>query len=374
MDGTDEENLMPLPRSIRFLVLAGALASPLACVRAAAIRTVAGNGTKGFSGDGAVATAAQLSDPGGIARGPDGALYICDTANHRIRKVTPDGRITTVAGTGEAGWSGDGGPAIAAKLHEPYEVRFDRAGNIYWVERASYSVRRLDPKTGIIATIAGSGTAGFSGDGGPATSAQFNDPHSIGFDRAGDLYICDVKNNRIRKVAMKTGVITTLAGTGKAAPTPDGAPFAGAALAGPRALDFDRDGNLWVALREGNMVLKLDLGDGTVHRLAGNGQKGFTGDGGPANTATLNGPKGISVGPDGKVFIADTENHVIRVIDSKQGTIALVAGTGKPGDGPEGDPLACALKRPHGIFVDADGAIYIGDTETYRVRVISAGR
>jgi DNA-binding beta-propeller fold protein YncE len=374
LDGTDEENLMPLPRSIRFLVLAGALASPLACVRAAAIRTVAGNGTKGFSGDGAVATAAQLSDPGGIARGPDGALYICDTANHRIRKVTPDGRITTVAGTGEAGWSGDGGPAIAAKLHEPYEVRFDRAGNIYWVERASYSVRRLDPKTGIIATIAGSGTAGFSGDGGPATSAQFNDPHSIGFDRAGDLYICDVKNNRIRKVAMKTGVITTLAGTGKAAPTPDGAPFAGAALAGPRALDFDRDGNLWVALREGNMVLKLDLGDGTVHRLAGNGQKGFTGDGGPANTATLNGPKGISVGPDGKVFIADTENHVIRVIDSKQGTIALVAGTGKPGDGPEGDPLACALKRPHGIFVDADGAIYIGDTETYRVRVISAGR
>jgi streptogramin lyase len=363
-----------LPRLLRFLVLIPVFALPLAPAPAATIRTVAGNGTKGSSGDGAAATAAQLADPGGIARGLDGALYICDTANHRIRKVTPDGKITTVAGTGEGGWSGDGGPATAAKLHEPYEVRFDRAGHIFWVERLSYSVRRLDPKTGLITTIAGNGTPGFSGDGGPATAAQLNDPHSIGFDRAGDLYICDVKNLRIRKVAMKTGVITTLAGTGKAAPTPDGAPFNGAPLAGPRALDFDRDGNLWVALREGNTVLKLDLAAGTVHRIAGTGQKGFTGDGGPALTATLNGPKGLSIGPDGRVFIADTENHVIRVIDPRSGTIALIAGTGKPGDGPEGDPLACALKRPHGIFADADGAIYIGDTETYRVRVISAGR
>ncbi|HWA10489.1 MAG TPA: hypothetical protein VG838_13665 [Opitutaceae bacterium] len=361
---------MPLPRLLRFLLLSASLVLPLSFAHSATIRTVAGNGAKGFSGDGAAATAAQLADPGGISRGPDGALYICDTANHRIRRLAPDGKISTVAGTGEPGWSGDGGPATAARLHEPYEVRFDRAGNIFWVERASYSVRRLDPKTGLITTIAGNGTPGFSGDGGPATAAQLNDPHSIGFDRAGDLYIADVKNNRIRKVAMKTGVIATLAGTGKAAPTPDGVPFVGAPLAGPRALDFDRDGNLWLVLREGNMVLRLDLAHGTVHHVAGNGQKGAAGDGGPALAATVNGPKGISVAPDGNVFIADTENHVIRMIDPKRGTISLVAGTGKPGDGPEGDPLACALKRPHGIFVDADGAIYIGDTEAERVQVV----
>ena len=361
---------MSLPSLLRSLILTPVFAASVATSHGATLQNFAGNGAKGSAGDGGLATAAQLSDPGGIARGPDGALYICDTANHRIRKVTPDGRIATIAGTGEAGWSGDGGSATAAKLHEPYEVRFDRAGNIYWVERASYSVRRLDPKTGIIITIAGNGTPGFSGDGGPATTAQFNDPHSIGFDRAGDLYIADVKNNRIRKLAMKTRLITTLAGNGKAGATPDGAPFSGAPLAGPRALDFDREGNLWVALREGNVVLKLDLASGIVHRIAGTGQKGFTGDGGPALTATLNGPKGIAVGPDGRVFVADTENHVIRAIDPKSGTIALIAGTGKSGDGPVGDPLTCALKRPHGIFVDADGAVYIGDTETYHIRVI----
>src|SRR2546421_619608 len=171
-----------------------------ATLPAATISNFAGSGAKGFGGDGGPATAAQLADPAGIARGPDGALYICDTANHRIRKVTPDGKIVTVAGTGEKGYAGDGGPATAAKLNEPYEVRFDRVGNIFWVERLSHSVRRLETKTGRISTVAGTGVAGFSGDGGPANQAQLSDPHSIGFDAAGNLYICDVKNHRIRKV------------------------------------------------------------------------------------------------------------------------------------------------------------------------------
>jgi streptogramin lyase len=335
-----------------------------------AITNVAGTGAKGFEGDGGPASHAQLNDPGGIARGPDGALYICDTANHRIRKLTPDGRITTVAGTGERGWSGDGGPATAAKLSEPYEVRFDRAGNIFWVERLSHCVRKLDAKTGVISTIAGTGTAGFSGDNGPAIKAQLSEPHSIGFDSAGNLYICDVRNHRIRKVDMKTGLISTLAGTGERKPTPDGAPFAGAPLSGPRALDFDQAGNLWLALREGNAILKLDLVRGTVHQVAGTGAKGFSGNGGPAKEATLNGPKGISIAPNGNVYIADTENHAIRMIDVKKSTIELIAGNGTRGDGPEGDPLKCQLSRPHGIFVDADGSIFIGDTEAQRVRVI----
>jgi DNA-binding beta-propeller fold protein YncE len=339
-------------------------------LRAGSITTFAGNGAKGFSGDGGPATEAQLHDPAGIARGPDGALYLCDTANHRIRKVTADGRIATVAGTGERGWSGDGGPAAAAKLADPYEVRFDDAGNVFWVERLSHCVRKLDAKSGVIGTIAGNGTAGFSGDGHPATQAQLNEPHSIGFDRAGNLYICDVKNHRIRKVDMRSGIISTFAGTGEKKTATNGAPSSGTPLSGPRALDFDRQGNLWVALREGNAVLKLDLAAGRIFRIAGTGQKGFTGDGGPAATATFSGPKGLSAAPNGNIYVADTENHAIRMIDIKRGTIQLVAGTGARGEGSDGDPLKCQLARPHGIFVDRDGTVFIGDTENQRIRII----
>jgi DNA-binding beta-propeller fold protein YncE len=325
---------------------------------------------KGFSGDGGLATQAQLNDPTGIVRGADGTLYICDTANHRMRKVAPDGRITTIAGTGERGWSGDGGSATEAKLNEPYEVRLDGAGNIFWVERLSHTVRQREGRTGIVNTIAGNGTPGFSGDGGPATKAQLSDPHSIDFDKAGNLYIADVRNHRLRKVDMKTGIISTFAGTGERKQTPDGARFAEAPLHGPRALDFDPDGNLWLALREGNAILKLDLAKGTAHHIAGNNAKGFTGDGGPAKEASLNGPKGLSVAPDGNVYIADTENHAVRMVDVRQGTIHLIAGTGARGDGPEGDPSRCPLARPHGVFVDRNGSIFIGDSETHRVRVI----
>jgi streptogramin lyase len=338
---------------------------------AAAISTFAGTGTKGFSGDGGPASAAQLADPNGIARGPDGALYICDTMNHRIRKVTRDGKISTVAGSGEKGYSGDGGPALAAKLNEPYEVRFDLDGNVCWVERLNHLVRKLDVKTGTISTLAGNGTSGYSGDGGKATSAQLSEPHSLGFDRKGDLYIADVRNHRVRKVDLKSGVITTLVGNGKREPTPDGAKVAvETPVSGPRALDFGPDGMLWLALREGNAVLRVDLERGTIRQIAGTGQKGFTGDGGPAKTATLNGPKGISVSAKGDVYVVDTENHVIRVIDPQAGIIGRVAGSGVRGDGPQGDPVKCALNRPHGVFVDADGTVFIGDTETHRVRVV----
>lgn len=338
---------------------------------AATIATFAGNGTKGAGGDGGPATAAQLADPGGIARGPDGALYICDTANHRIRRVARDGTITTFAGTGTKGHAGDGGLATAAQLADPYEVRFDRTGNVYWVERLGHCVRRVDIATGRISTIAGTGVAGFSGDGGPAIEAQLSDPHSIAFDRAGDLYIADVRNHRVRKVAMRTGVITTLVGNGKREPTPDGAKLGPQTpVAGPRALDFDRDGALWLALREGNAVLRLDLVRGTIHHVAGTGTKGYAGDGGPASRATLNGPKGVAAAPDGRIYVADTENHVVRVIDPRSGVITTVAGTGAKGDGSNADPLRCALNRPHGVFVDADGTLFIGDTDAYRVRAV----
>jgi streptogramin lyase len=346
-----------LPLNLRalcllWLMISSAGAQPM-------IRTIAGNGTKGIDGDGGPALSAQLNDPGGLCRGPDGSLYICDTANGRIRQLKPDGTLITLVGS-----------TVESRLKEPYEVRLDAAGNLFWVERLNHGVRRRDHQTGEITMIAGNGTAGFSGDGGPADKAQLNEPHSIGFDKAGDLYICDVRNHRIRKVDMKSRVISTFSGTGERKPTPDGAPIAGAPLSGPRALDFDAAGNLWLALREGNAVLKLDLAKGVIHHEAGTGEKGFTGDGGPAKDATLNGPKGLSVGPNGNIYIADTENHVIRMIDVKKGTIELVAGTGQRGDNAESNLLKGQFARPHGIFVGADGAIYIGDTENQRVRVI----
>jgi DNA-binding beta-propeller fold protein YncE len=363
-----------ISRSLHFPVtvgLMGFLLTTTAQVAAATISAFAGTGVRGFSGDGGPAASAQLADPNGIARGPDGALYICDTMNHRIRKVTRDGTITTVAGSGEKGFAGDGGPALAAKLNEPYEVRFDRAGNVCWVERLNHLIRKLDVKTGIISTLAGNGTSGFAGDEGPATKAQLSEPHSLGFDRNGDLYIADVRNHRVRKVEMKSGIITTLIGNGKREPTPDGAKLGTVtSVAGPRALDFAADGSLWLALREGHAVYRIDLNSSTIHHVAGTGQKGFSGDGGPAKAATLNGPKGIAVGPNGDVYVVDTENQVVRVIDPKAGTIARVAGSGTRGDGPEGDSLTCALSRPHGVFVDSDGAIFIGDTETQRVRIV----
>ncbi|MBI3852100.1 MAG: SMP-30/gluconolactonase/LRE family protein [Verrucomicrobia bacterium] len=338
------------------------------------ITTFAGTGEKGFSGDNGPATQVQLNNPFGVVRGPDGAIYFCDTANHSIRKVDAHGNISTVAGSGRAGYSGDGGPALQAELNEPYEVRFDKAGNMFFVEMSNNLVRRVDARTRIISTVAGNGKEGFSGDGGPATSATLKQPHSIQFAPNGDLYICDIGNHRIRKVYMKTGIITTFAGNGEHASTPDGARIEGTPLNGPRAIDFDRAGNLWLALREGNQVLKLDLKTGTIHHVAGTGKKGFTGNGGPAKDATLSGPKGIAVAPNGNIYLADTESHSIRMIDLRKGTLELVAGTGELGDGPDGDPLKCRMTRPHGIFIDKDGSIFVGDTEAHRVRVIRTSR
>src|SRR5262245_36565028 len=222
------------------------------------IETFAGDGQAGYAGDGGQATKAWLDNPFGVARGPDGALYICDTMNHVIRKVDRNGVITTVAGSGKRGYSGDSGLALYAALNEPYEVRFDKQGGMFFVERLNHTVRRVDAKTRIITTVAGSGEAGFSGDGGAATQATMNQPHSIQFDARDDLYICDILNHRIRKVDMKTGVITTFAGTGEKRPTPDGAKISGTPLNGPRAIDFDRRGDMWLALREGNAVYRLD--------------------------------------------------------------------------------------------------------------------
>jgi DNA-binding beta-propeller fold protein YncE len=343
-----------------------------AALRASDVSTLAGTGVPGFSGDGGPATKAQLNNPYGLARCPDGALYVCDMGNHRVRRIDRDGTITTVAGNGKAGYSGDGGPANSAQLNEPYEVRF-LGDDMYFVEMKNHLVRKVDLKTGTISTFAGTGQPGFSGDGGPAEKAQFNQPHAIQFDPAGSsLYVCDIGNNRIRRVAVATAFVSTFAGDGTKRPTPDGVLDATVPLNGPRAIDFDRSGSAWVALREGNSLYRVDFTPDAarISRVAGTGRQGFTGNGGPALQATLSGPKGVSTGLDGNVYLADTESHSVRVIDVRRGTVELVAGTGEKGDGPDGDARACHFSRPHGIFVDVDGTVLVGDSENHRVRAI----
>jgi streptogramin lyase len=348
-----------------------ALLVAAAALRAAEVKTIAGTGKAGYAGDGGPGTSGALANPYGLVTGPDGALYICEVDNHVVRRLDlKTGMLSTVAGNGRRGYSGDGGPATQASLNQPYEIRFDRAGNMYFVEMQNHLIRRVDAKTGVISTVAGNGQPGFAGDGGPAAKAQFRQPHSIAFDREGRLYVCDIGNHRIRRIDLKTGTIDTFAGTGERKPTPDGAPVAGTPLNGPRAMDFDRRGDMYLALREGNAVYRLDMQKQTIHHVAGTGDKGYSGDGGPARQAVLNGPKGIAVAPDGSVYIADTESHTIRRIDVKTGTIDTVAGTGSRGDGPDGAPRSCGLARPHGVFVDRRGVVYIGDSENHRVRTL----
>ena len=357
---------MKSPLTLAFLVC---LALPVAATDWT-IATFAGNGTQGFNGDGGPATMAEIDHPFGLTRGPDGALYFCEYGGQRIRKVNRDGSIHTVAGTGVKGYGGDGGPAKRASFNLPHEIRFDRAGDFYVADMQNHAIRKVNMKTGIITTIAGTGEAGYDGDGGPAVKAQLNQPHSIQFDPDGSLYISDIGNNAIRKVDMTTGVITTFAGTGKAGETPDGSPIEGTPLNGPRSLDFDKEGNLWLVTREGNQVLRFDAKNAIIQVIAGNGQKGFTGNGGPAREASLSGPKGLAMDAEGNVWLADTESHSIRVLMAKTGTLELAAGTGEKGDGPDGASLRCQLARPHGIFIDTDGSVYIGDSDCNRIRVL----
>ena len=328
------------------------------------VKTVVGTGAPGCSD-------AQVNDPFGLVIGPDGGLYFCEVGNQRIRRLDLQAQtISIVAGNGERGYAGDGGPATDAAMNMPHELCFDPDGNIYVVERDSHAVRKIDRATGTISTVAGTGEPGFSGDGGPATEARLRIPHSIAFDANGDLLICDIGNHRIRRLVLATGTIDTYAGTGATAPTPDGAPLTGTPLNGPRTIVVGSDGSLYLALREGNQIYRLDPSSQRIEHLAGTGEKGLTGDGGPAREATLAGPKGLGLGAGTILYVADTENHAIRAIDLGTGIISTVLGTGERGDGPEPDPLACKTSRPHGLWVDRDGALYVADSEAHRIRLL----
>jgi streptogramin lyase len=251
----------------------------------------------------------------------------------------------------------------------PHELLFDRAGDLFIAERDNHVIRKVDMKSGVISTVAGTGAPGFSGDGGPGITAQLRQPHSIVLDRDGTILICDIGNQRIRRLHLDTGTIETYAGTGEAKPTADGAPVAGTPLNGPRTLALAPNGDLYLALREGNAVLRIDAATQTFRRVAGTGEQGYAGDGGPALQAKLGGPKGLALSANRQLYVADTENHVIRKVDLASGTIATVLGTGQRGDGPETDPLMCRLARPHGVLA-AGSKLYVADSEAHRIRLL----
>jgi sugar lactone lactonase YvrE len=335
--------------------------------------TAAGTGQAGYSGDGGAAISARLNMPFDVVLDAKGDLYVSDTFNHCVRRISArTGLIGTVAGNGHKGFSGDGGPATRAELNEPYGLAIDPPGNLYFADRLNRRVRRVDARTGIITTVAGDGSSKYSGDGGTGPRAGLVEPNGVALDQQGRLLIADVADHRVRALDLASGTISTFAGDGRGAHAGDGGPAQQASIFGARAVEIGPDGTVFILERQGNSLRAVDPKSGMIATRAGTGAKGYSGDGGPATAATFNGPKELAVDSAGNVFIVDTENHVIRRIDSKTGTIQTVAGNGKPGGAGDNGPATSAqLDRPHGVAFGADGAIYIGDTHNHRVRKTS---
>jgi streptogramin lyase len=334
------------------------------------IYTVVGTGKAGYSGDGGPAMKAELHDPFDVALDRDGNLFFSDTMNHCVRRVDAHTNvITTVAGSGKKGYSGDGGPATDATMNEPYGIALDADGNLYIVDRLNACVRRVDAKSKTISTIAGTGKPGFGGDGGRGGEAQLREPNGVALDGRGKLYIADVRDQRVRVLDLKTGIISTFCGTGDKKQAGDGGPYQKATLLGPRAVAVGPDGSVYICEREGNAIRRVNLANGTIERVAGTGVAGYTGDGGPALKATFRGPKEMKVDPAGNIYVVDTENHAIRRIDTTTGMIETVAGSGAAGRSGGGGPATAAkLNRPHGVCVAPEGGFYIGDTLNHRIR------
>ncbi len=334
------------------------------------INTVAGNGIISYSGDGGPPLNAQLNGPQGIAIDPAGNLYIADWANHRVRMVsTSTGIITTIAGTGIQGYSGDGGPAVNANLNLPNSVALDSSGNLYISDSYNNRIRKVAVSTGIITTVAGGGGGGmYAGDGGPATSAVIHTPGVIALDSAGNLYFADTGNSRVRMVHAATGIINTVAGNGTAGCTGDGGPATIATLS-EGAIALDTSGNLYIT--GCNTVREVDASTGIITTVAGNGIAGYSGDGGAALDAKFNGTSGIVVDSAGNLYIADYHNYRVRKVDANSRIITTLAGTGVWGFSGDGGPATGArMTTPIGLTLDSAGNLYVAVNG--RVRRISA--
>lgn len=327
------------------------------------ITTVVGTGEAGYSGDGGPARAARLNNPFDLTFDAAGNLIFSDTFNHCIRRVDArSGVISTIAGTGERGFSGDGGPATAAQLNEPYGVAVDPSGTVFIADRLNRRVRCVDGTTGVITTLGG----------GEATLRDLVEPNGLAYDAVHRLlYVADVADHRVRLIDVKDRMLVTCAGTGLGEHTGDGGIAIAACLHGPRAVALAPDGSFYILERQGSTLRRVHRG--VIETIAGTGVRGYDGDGGDARQASFNAPKEMAVEPDGSVLIVDTESHVIRRIDAASWLVATIAGTGVAGGGGDGGPATAAgLARPHGAAVGPDGAIYIGDSENHRIRKLVA--
>ena len=339
------------------------------------ITPIAGTGASGFGGDGGAATAAVLYNPTDVATDAAGNVYIGDGENHRVRKIAAGtGVITTAAGTGAAGFSGDGGPATAAELHYPYGVAVDQSGNLFIAEYYSHRVRRVDAGTGLITTVAGTGTTTYNGDGIPATAAALYYPFGLAVDGAGNIYIGENEGRRVRMVSAATGLIATIAGTGVDGYGGDGGPATAAQISSPYGIAVDAAGNVYLADLYNNRVRRVDAGTGTITTVAGTGVGSYGGDGGPATTAQLDYPLGVALDAAGNLLISEYNNHRVRMVAASTGVITTIAGTGVNGYSGDGGPATAAqISYPYGIDVDGEGNLYIADLSNQRIRMVGPG-
>jgi sugar lactone lactonase YvrE len=329
----------------------------------------AGSGKSGFSGDGGQATNASFRVPAGLAFDLEGNLYIADRENHRVRKVDTKGYISTFAGIGEAGFSGDEGPAVKARLNLPSGVVVDKKGNLYISDRSNDRIRVVDKK-GVIRTYAGSGVAGFQGDAGPALKAQLDKPFGIALDETENLYIADRNNNRVRKVS-PDGIITTVAGDGGFFFMGDNGPAYRASVAAPTGVALDSKGNLYIADRNNNRVRVVDR-TGMIRTVVGTGQQDYNGDSEMARETNLYLPFGLTVDSNDNLLVIDRSHYRIRRIDPKSGQVETVAGNGMKlfaGDG--GPATGATLSFPHGMSVDKKDNIIFSDKGHFRIRKIT---
>lgn len=314
------------------------------------------------------ATESKLDGPFGIDFAPDGATYLVEISGGRVLKIDSAGILTRIAGANVKGSKGDGGPALDAEFNGMHSLAIAPDGAMYVADTWNHRVRKIDLKTGLITNVAGTDEKGFSGDGGSATAAQTGDIYCVALGPDGkQLYVADLGNKRIRKVDLTTGVITTVAGNGRQGVPQDGADAASSPLVDPRAVAVDSQNNVYILERNGNALRVVDR-DGKIRTVVGTGKQGYSGDGGDAKLATMSGPKHLCIDRDDNVIIADAENHVVRKYLPQTGKIVLVAGTGtKGGDGVGGPPEKAQLNRPHGVTVHKSGTLYIVDSHNNRV-------